>query len=703
MPTFLIIAEKPAAAEKIGVALDVRGKPVQVKNNKGKPYLEISLFDSGNKAIIVSASGHLYELEKAKGTAGYPVFDFDWTINRHNKQALQSLITISTIVKQYAFDQYIVATDYDTEGSVIGYNILRFACAKFNNQFQAILAKSYRMKFSALTINELRQAWIKLEPSLDYQRIEAGYARHLVDILFGLNLSAALTSAVKKAGKGFQVFSIGRVQGPTLKEVCERDNEIQHHIPEEFWETYAETTINGKQYRLDCVPVTFKNEADALAIKMDCEGKPARVASIDAKKNTKKPPAPFNLAGLQREASHYFKFKPAKTLKIAEKLYLDALISYPRTDNEILPPEIDIKALISDIGKIQKYNVDAAEILARGNLVPARGKKADDAHPPILPTGLDPATVSLNKDELRLLELVIRRFLALFGPNLTWEEKNHEIIANGHPFKLVTRSIIEPGWTNQYIYHDTRDLNDNLVLQAGQEIIIDEVNVNKKFTQPPPHHSEITLLNYMERVNIGTKSTRADIIEKLKDRKYIESDPIHATDLGNKIVDIFTKYLPSIVSVDMTRSLEDAMDAILQGKEKRDIVIQQTIATIKTILAKFKAKEQDIGNDLGSLVTKQADQRQVLGPCPVCGQNSLVLVRTRGKRRFIACEGVIKKKCTVKLPINQVGKIYPTGKICPHCNYPLVKLYAKGKKPWTFCLNWASCPGTKHANNGTNP
>jgi len=700
---YLIIAEKPAAAEKIGAALDARGIPTQKKIGKGKPFLEVTLFDSGDKAIIVSASGHLYELEKAKSKAGFPVFDFDWTINRKSKQAFQCLATISTVVKQQAFDRYIIATDYDTEGSVIGYNILRFACAKSKSQFQAVLAKARRMKFSALTVNELQQAWIKLEPSLDCPRVEAGYTRHLVDILFGLNLSAALTSAVKKAGKGFQVFSIGRVQGPTLKEVCERDDKILHHVPEEYWEIRASATIDGRQYSLDSVPATFKDDADALCIKTDCEGKPARVASVEAKKNAKKPPVPFNLAGLQREASHYFKFKPAKTLKIAEKLYLDALISYPRTDSEIIPPEIDIKALIGEIGKMHQYHVNAAEILARGNLVPSRGKKIDDAHPPILPTGLDPASVTLNKDDLHLLELITRRFLALFGPDLTWMEKNHEIIGNGHPFKLVTREILEPGWTRHYIYHDTRDLNDHLALKAGQELIIDEVNVEKKFTQPPPHHSEITLLNYMERVNIGTKSTRADIIEKLKDRKYIESDPIRATDLGNKIVDIFTRYLPTIVSVDMTRSLEDDMDAILQGKQKREIVVQRAIGTIRDLLTKFKAKEQDIGNDLGSLVTKQVDKRQVLGPCPACGQNSLVLVRTRGNRRFIACEGVAQKSCTVKLPISQAGKIYPTGKICPHCNYPMVKLYGKGKKPWIFCVNWASCPGTKRACNGTTP
>jgi DNA topoisomerase I len=207
----------------------------------------------------------------------------------------------------------------------------------------------------------------------------------------------------------------------------------------------------------------------------------------------------------------------------------------------------------------------------------------------------------------------------------------------------------------------------------------------------------------MERVKIGTKSTRAEIIEKLKDREYIDSDPIRATDLGRKIVDIFAKYSPTIVSVDMTRALEDDVEAILHGTKTRDFVIQRTIATIKAILASFSPNEMTIGQELGGLATSHGNQRQVIGPCPVCGKNSLVLIRTRGKQRIIVCEGVAQKTCTIKLPVSKAGKIYPANKNCPHCHFPMVNLYVKGKKPWLFCVNWANCPGTKRAPAGTNP
>nr|MDO8110805.1 DNA topoisomerase I [Candidatus Sigynarchaeota archaeon] len=612
----------------------------------------------------------------------------------------QYLKTISAIVNQHAFDRYVVATDYDTEGSVIGYNILRFACTHTPSQLQAVVGKARRMKFSALTQGELRQSWSKMEPALDCARIEAGYTRHLVDILFGLNLSSALTSAVKHAGKGFQVFSIGRVQGPTLKEVCDRDKSIETHVPESYWEVRARTMIDGKACLLESIPLVFKQELDANAIKKDCENARAIVSSIQVKNVAKKPPVPFNLAGLQREASHLFKFKPSKTLKLAEKLYLDALISYPRTDNEIIPPTIDARALLNQLGNQATYKAIVDEILRAGKLIPSKGTKTDDAHPPILPTGLS-APSSLAKDEERLLDLVTRRFLSLLGTDLTWNEKNNEIISNGHPFRLVTRHLVSPGWTAFYPFYPTSDLHDTVSLKAGQELSIDTIDVARKQTQPPPHHSEITLMGYMERVKIGTKSTRAEIIEKLKERSYIDSDPIRATDLGKKIVELFEKFLQSIVTVDLTRDLEDDMDAILEGKQKKQAVIAKTTAVLKTIISQFKARELDIGNELGALVGQQSPTQRTLGTCPVCKQRSLVLVKFRGRKRFIACEGYLQKSCTASFPVSQAGQIYPTGKTCPHCAHPLVKCYGKGKKPWIFCVNWVKCPGSKKPGAGT--
>jgi len=692
---YLIIAEKPAAAAKIGAALDAGGKPIEVKMGKGTSCLQITLFDSGEKAMIVHGAGHLYALERGKASKGIPVFDFNWVKNRGNKRAFLYLNAIEAITRGRSFDRYVVATDYDTEGSVIGYNILRFSCLPAKGQFNSVLTKTYRMKFSTLTPAELRASWKAKNPVLDCARVEAGLTRHRVDIMFGINMSAAITSAVKSAGKGYHVFSIGRVQGPTLKQVCERDAAIDAHVPEAYWEAraIARSGTGGKDFALESVPPSFKNEADALAIKRDCEGKAAIVSSIQSRQMSKKPAPPFNLAGLQREANHLFKFKPAKTLKLAEKLYLDALISYPRTDSEVIPPEIDVKALLLAIEADPNYTVDARAVLQRGRLVPCKGTKTDEAHPPILPTGASKRGIMLSKDETSLLDLVTRRFLALFGPDLTWEERAHELIAGSHPFKLVTSKLISEGWASQYKYYPTKGMDDDAGLMVGQQLLVQRVDVVEKHTMPPPHHSEITLIGYMERVKIGTKSTRAEIIEKIKDRGYIEADPIRITPLGKKIVELFDTFLPAIVSVDMTRELEDDMDGILDGKQHEGAVIDKTKGIITAMLERFKGKEQVIGAELGQLLAASGastTQKLVLGTCPSCKNHDLVLIKAKGKKRFVACQGRSDSTCKVTLPIIQVGKIHPSGKNCTACGYPLVKCYLKGKQPWVFCVNWSN-------------
>lgn len=691
---YLIIAEKPAAAARIGAALDARGRPVEVKTGKGTSYFQVTLFDTGERAFIVNGAGHLFTLERARGAKGIPVFDFKWARNGQNKRAAQYINTIEVVARQRQFGQYIVATDFDTEGSVIGYNILRFICVPAGSTFKSVLARASRMKFSALTVGELRQAWTARSPMLDCARIEAGCTRHRVDVMFGINMSAAITSAVKSAGKGYHVFSIGRVQGPTLREVCERDGAIEAHVPETYWEARARARngTGGKVLVLESVPPSFKQEADARAIKHDCEGKVAIVSSIQQRRVTKKPPAPFNLAGLQREANHVFRFKPAKTLKIAEKLYLEALISYPRTDSEIIPPTIDVKAIMLAVEGNPAYQADARAVLQRGNLVPSKGTKMDEAHPPILPTGASKAGIALTKDEESLLDLVTRRFLALFGPDVIWEERVHEIIASSHPFKLVSNKLVSSGWAGYYPYFPVASLDDDPGLRVGQQLTLHEVDVLEKHTNPPPHHSEITLMGYMERARIGTKSTRAEIIEKIKARGYIDADPIRSTPLGKKIVEVFDTFLPAIVSEDMTRELEDDVDAIQSGTQHEVDVLEKTKRIITAMLAQFKAREQSIGSELGQLLAASSPtrgQHAVLGKCPACSKHDLVIVTLKNKKRFIACEGRSDKSCNVILPIIQVGKIYPAKKNCPSCGYPMVKCYAKGKKPWEFCVNWS--------------
>ncbi|MHA1683131.1 MAG: DNA topoisomerase I [Promethearchaeota archaeon] len=691
MMVYLIIAEKRSQAEKIGRALDKNSNPKIMKSGKSPVYLVIDLFDTGGKGIIVSASGHLYKLEKDEGQVGYPSYRFSW--KRASRGGIYKYIAlIRKIVRENTISQYIVATDLDTEGSVIGYNVIRFACAKSPSNLERIVVNANRMEFSTLTTTELRNAWKNRSKSLDCNRVSAGYARHWVDVLFGINLSQALTSAVKVAGKGFQVFSMGRVQGPTLKAVHDRDLAIENHVPMPYWELETRASAGTVSLKLESIPLKFNKKNDAIRVKNECEGKTGKVSEINERKRMKGAPIPFSLGGLQREANKLFRFKPAKTLKIAEKLYLNALVSYPRTESEIIPPEIDLRAIMAGISKIQRYSSDAGQLLTRATLVPSKGKKFDKAHPPILPTGTNPASITLSGDEIKLYDLVVRRFLALFGTPLKWVERTYRITAGSHQFKTRGEKIVDNGWTDLYTYHSIKHMQHDPGLLKDQEIMIDSIKVLDKFTKPPPHYSDITLLGYMERENIGTKSTRAAIIDKLKSRNYVEYAPVRITDLGKLIVRLFDRYLPEITSVGLTRDLEESMEKIMEGKQTVQNVISNTRKILDRNLALFKQNEQDIGSELGVLVKEKRKKNRILGKCPSCGEN-LVLIVKKDRKRFIACEGYFKKTCTVTLPVAQKGRITSMKTTCPHCKFPMAKIFMKGRPPWEFCLNWAHCPG----------
>ncbi|MHA1717505.1 MAG: DNA topoisomerase I [Promethearchaeota archaeon] len=700
---YLIIAEKPAAAIKIATALDNNGKPIVEKSAWGKEWFQITLFDSLKKAIIISAVGHLFTLAKVGKKQAYPTFDFEWKKETRRRYSNQYINTINEVLRRYHFEKYIVATDLDIEGSVIGYNILRFLVFKGKARISELINRAFRMQFSTLTKKELRDSWRKLggTPNLDCPRIEAGYTRHWVDILFGINLSDALTTAAKSACKRFKLFSIGRVQGPTLKAVYERDKEIENHVPIPYWVLDVNARIRDTNVNLEMKEKRFDKKLDAIKIKDDCEGRSGSVTKIKESDHSKPAPPPFCLSSLQSEASRLFKFKPSLTLKLAEKLYLDALITYPRTSSEIIPDTINVKDILTSLASIKEYQAHATMILGSGRLKPSQGKKSDPAHPPILPTGNDPHLSRLSKNEMKLFDLVTKRFFVSFGSPLKWKKMIHEITVNTHGFKLINERMVDPGWTKYYGNYFKNFIKEklNISLNEGEVVDIISIEILEKFTQPPPHYSDITLLKYMENVNIGTKSTRADIIEKLKNRKYITSDPIKITDIGKTVIEVFDQYVPDIISLDLTRNLECDIEAIMDKKLRMRNVLDKARKVLIKELAIFKNSEKKIGERLCALIENEMQESKKLnrlGMCPACKKYDLILVRKKNKKRFVACEGYFTKECTVTLPIIQTGRIYPTKKICPACGYPIVKHYGgKGKKPWNFCLNWANCPATK--------
>ncbi|MCK4439656.1 DNA topoisomerase I, partial [Candidatus Bathyarchaeota archaeon] len=401
----LIITEKPDAAQRIASALNEKGKAKKTEDN-GVPYY---VAQRDKEIVVVPALGHLYTVaEERKGRNYYPVFNFRWapryTAERGAKQIRTWIETISKLANEA--NVFVDACDYDIEGSVIGYCILKYACGNKEKI-------SKRMKYSTLTKEELEKSYAELLPHLDFALIEAGGTRHEVDWLYGVNLSRALTISARNWSGKYATLSTGRVQGPTLKFIVTREKSIRSFVPTPYWEVKAEVKISRSvfeaEYEKDKIEI--KNEADTLL--NECKGKNGQVEKIDVRRFQQKPPVPFDLGTLQREAYGLFGYAPRRTSYIAQRLYLEALISYPRTSSQKLPPEINYDAILEKLSKVPKYKKLAAELLAKPELKPTEGKKKDPAHPAIYPTGKLPER-GLDDSEKKVLDLVVRRFMAVF-------------------------------------------------------------------------------------------------------------------------------------------------------------------------------------------------------------------------------------------------------------------------------------------------
>lgn len=678
----LIVAEKPTAAERIAQALDKNSKP-KVHKTKKVPYF---IAERNRKIVVAPALGHLYTVTQKGGKKSrYPVFDFQWA-PRHlvEKGAQRTKVWIEVISKLAKdADVFVDACDYDIEGSLIGYCILNYACGK------ADVAK--RMKYSTLTKTELEQAFEHPSPTLDFTLIEAGKTRHEVDWLYGINLSRALTSAVKRTGGGYTTLSTGRVQGPTLRFLLQREDSIDCFVPTPYWTITAQMEIHGKLYAAEYEKKIIEQKVEADTIVNTCKGKTGKIVQIREKTFRQNPPSPFDLGSLQSEAYRLFKFSPRRTTTIAERLYLDALISYPRTSSQKLPPTINYKSILAGLRRAPSYRKLASEILGFSKLVPKEGKKEDPAHPAVFPTGNLPER-RLDISERKLWDLIVKRFMAVFGEPAVKQSMQVEIEVDGYGFFLSGRKILEEGWMRlykPYVHSDEFLLPD---VEKGEKVAVNEVVCEDRFTKPPSRYNPNSLLKKMEKEEIGTKATRAEIMQTLYDRKYIIEESIKVTELGQSVMEILRRYAPTVVSVKLTRDLEEKIQLIQNNEEKRENVLDETINRLRPVLSELKKREEEIGQALKEAVRKAKLQERIVGNCPACKTGKLLILRSRKtSKRFIGCTNYFQSGCDTSFPLPQLGTVKPLEKACNACGWPTLKVFMKGKKPWTLCIN-PVCP-----------
>jgi DNA topoisomerase I len=681
----LIVTEKPDAAKRIATALDCKGNATKNVEH-GVPFYQA--YRNGD-IIVVPALGHMYTVSsKEKNSGGYPVFNYCWVprymVERRSSKIQVWLEVISKLSK--GAEVFVDACDFDIEGSIIGYCLLKYACGNKEK-----VAK--RMKYSTLTTEELQQSYVNILPNLDFGLVNAGLARHEIDWLYGINLSRALTAAAKSNSGKYATISTGRVQGPTLKFLEDREKSINSFVPNPYWTIKAKIFINGIAYEFD-YEKTLYNKQEANAIMETCKTKEGQIKKITVGTFSQKPPFPFDLGALQSEAYRLFHYPPIRTLNIAQHLYINALISYPRTSSQKLPPQIGYTQILRRLSQLSVYHDPASKLLSKSVLKPNEGIKSDSAHPAIYPTGNLPEK-SLGTPERNVFDLVARRFMAVFGEPATRQSTEVVTDINGNSFVFSANQTLQDGWLE--FYKPYVDLKNSIVPSAteGQKVEIKRVTLKENLTKPPPRYNPRSLLIKMEKEEIGTKATRAAIIQTLSDRKYLnDTSSLVVSQLGHEVIDVLEKYCPSIISSELTKQLEEEMNQIQEGAQTKEVVLQKAIEILKPVLSELKINQSFVGFKLSEALDRSRMEQRTIGACPKCSDGKLVILRSRRtQKRFVGCSNYFKAKCNITFPLPQMGTIKPLATLCKTCGFPVVYVLANNRK-WLLCLN-PNCPTKK--------
>jgi DNA topoisomerase-1 len=560
--------------------------------------------------------------------------------------------------------ELIIATDYDREGELIGVEAIN-------------LIKDYkdiknikRAKFSSITKFEISNAFDNLT-EVDYNLSFAGESRQIIDLAWGAVLTRFISLVSNRTGKDF--LSIGRVQSPTLAILVEKEKEIIKFNPKTFWklnaklrkdESFDSTHAEGQFWEDNKVKKIYnriKNEKTAL------------IKKVNKKVNKEYPPAPFNTTSFLQAAS-YLRIPTSKAMVIAEELYISGLISYPRTDNTVYPKTLNINGILKKLSA-SNFSKETNYVIKNKRQYPTRGKKKTTDHPPIHPVSTP--TKKLTVDQEMIYELICRRFLATLSKDAISETIDVSLDISGEEFKASGYRLIESNWKSIYKYFKEKrkpipELNE------GEIIDIIKITLKKDKTKPPQRYTEGSLIATMEKLLLGTKSTRPEVISKLYSRKYITKSPLAPTPIAIAVIESMKNC--DVIKPEMTARLERDMNLIAENKKTLQDTVNESRNMLTKVIKSLEKNKLDIKRNINNAHLEQNN----FGICPKCGKN-LVLIISRNKKRFIGCTGYPDCKNTYPLP--QKGFISKTDKICEACKTPIIRVKTKGKKPWNMCLD----------------
>jgi len=656
----VIICEKPKASEKIASALS--------RNSTKKKYKKVSYYEfeeNGNKTTVLTAVGHLYSLAPKNKKKGR-LFDVEWVPLYEKDKQKRYVKDYVDAIKKFSknADRFVHACDYDIEGTLIGYNALKYACGEKS------LDNAVRMKFSTLTDEDITAAYEK-PLDIDFNQVDSGIARHVLDFLFGVNISKSLTESVMEATKRYIQLSAGRVQTPALGILVEREKEIQKFIPEPYWMIKADLEVPGVEEGIvaDHKAGKIFDKTVADDIFADCEGKDALIDGIDVKESVKAPPFPFDLGSLQSEAYAVFGFSPKKTQQIAQNLYTEGFTSYPRTSSQKLPKSIGVDKILKKLSYSPSFKKQVAKL--KKPYKPNEGKKTDAAHPSIHPTGVIPK--ELSTDDRKLYELITYRFISVFGENGILESMKTNLKIGKQDFSFSRKRMAKMGWMELTPFK--KPDNDYFPeIKKGEKLKVDEVRSEEKETKPPARYNQASLIRELEKRGLGTKSTRANIISILYDRKFVEGKKIKVNELGEHLIDTLKDYSNKITSEELTREFETKLEEIMVGSINKDIIIDEAKIELTSILDDIEKNKLLIGEEL----YKSYRESRIVGKCK-CGKNLILIDSPRGSA-FVGCSGYPDCKSTYSMP--KGAAVLKT--TCEKCGLPLISF---GKPRQRACLD----------------
>ncbi|MDO8537850.1 MAG: DNA topoisomerase [archaeon] len=515
----LIISEKSIAGQRIASILAGKNLAATLEG-----FAQLFEFSKDNeKYILIPLKGHIVDVDFPKQYAYWLGTDLKKLADVEIEYVGQEKQIISLMEKKaLLFDEVIIATDSDREGESIGLEALNFVTAK-NPKI-----KIKRANFSAITNQDIDAAFSSLG-ELNYDFAESANARREIDLIWGACLTRFVSIVSGRLGKEF--LSVGRVQSPVLALIVHREKERLAFKVEKYWEVFALFEKDKKQFEAMHKKGRFDNEEEARRIGAIQEKK-GIVVSIERRQRTLKKPVPFNTTEFLRAASA-IGVSAGEAMNIAENLYMNGFISYPRTDNTVYPASLNLKATLNELLKVSDFVEDIGKILKQKQIVASRGEKETKDHPPIHPVNAALKS-QLNERNWKIYELVVRRFFATIAEDAETENLSVEILLGKEPFIARGQLILKKGWKEFYPYSSLKEviLPD---LKKGDEVDLKKLEVLNKETLPPPRYSQGALIKLMEDLGLGTKCLSGETSVKILNDSHLKIKPIE--ELFNKAED----------------------------------------------------------------------------------------------------------------------------------------------------------------------